>query len=429
MISVIVPCVNVVYDLGTCLQSLMDQTCIEELDIIVAGKAPEQISRLYPVRYVSVDGDLVKCVNVGLEHVEGNYVTFLLPTQKAEKNRIEKQVGKKVSIGCSRKRGGGSSEIDWWTLMISNAVFRTVGYLDGDGLAGYVKRIAAVYWGSEELGKECFLGDVLVVRLGEKLELGKCDSVLDEIVGLEKPGYVHHENGSIVEKLCSIVCCTNKPQCFRNIFLNFERQNYRWKELVLVINGGEELEEKMKGQLKHFKVRPTVVRLSSDVTLGECLNVGISLSKGEFISKFDDDDYYGIDYLKNNLMTMNKRKAKIVGRNRLYIHLNGRIREYGFSNAGRKTKWIAGPTLTFRRSLFNQIRFLPRNTGEDSGLLRTCANLGISIFATPLLRDFVYVRYCNNWDNPETEFLKKSIEIKVVLEKKLLGQIQKLVTY
>jgi len=426
LVSVIVPSINDSVELGTCLQSLMNQT-YNNIEIIVAGQINQQVLRLYQIKYCQVeDSSLINCLNTGLHAAQGDYLTFQLPNQRAQPQRIEKSI-KHISIVQSHQLGQEHGELEPYSLLFHQAVFQTIGYLDEGGIHGYMNRLAAAYWQNNSLSESCQIPESLITNLVLLPDLIGED-ISEPIINTHQSAYRSFGSQKSVSKMCSIISCTNKSQCFRNIFLNYTRQKYANKELILVINALD-LRPKMKQQLIHFPdIRPVVICLAPEITLGECLNVAISRANGEYMSKFDDDDYYGADYLKNNLVTLEKHKAKLSGRNKLFIYLQGKIREYGFA-ANKKTHWLAGPTITFRRSVSDVVRFLPRNTGEDSGFLRTCHHLGYLIYATPLLKDFVYIRYHNNWSNPQTEFLEKSTKVKVVLERKLLSQINNLVSY
>ncbi|MEC0204783.1 glycosyltransferase [Paenibacillus lautus] len=111
----------------------------------------------------------------------------------------------------------------------------------------------------------------------------------------------------------SIITCTKRPECLNSLLENYARQNYRNKELIVILNHSSlKLSEYQLAAKPYRNVR--VYRKPAESSLGSCLNFGVKVSKHSIIAKFDDDDYYASDYVKDGVHLMIKTSADIVGK-------------------------------------------------------------------------------------------------------------------
>lgn len=89
----------------------------------------------------------------------------------------------------------------------------------------------------------------------------------------------------------SIITCTRRRQNMDTLFHNYDRQNYRNKELIVILNHPSlKLSDYIRAALPYPNVR--VYSLPGHVSLGSCLNYGVKMARYGLIAKFDDDDYY-----------------------------------------------------------------------------------------------------------------------------------------
>ena len=133
-----------------------------------------------------------------------------------------------------------------------------------------------------------------------------------------------HRVGSILDKIgidsevefsdpkISLITCTNRPEMISNILENYDRQLWENKELKLIIDCEK---KKFKQIVQQFKDRKDIhlELVKPGLSLGECFNLGMELSSGEFIGKFDDDDLYGPHYLSDQMLPFEYTNADIVG--------------------------------------------------------------------------------------------------------------------
>ena len=120
----------------------------------------------------------------------------------------------------------------------------------------------------------------------------------------------------------SIITCTKRPECLQNLLENYARQNYRHKELIIILNHDSlRLSEVQQAAKPYRNVR--IYRKPAELSLGSCLNFGVKVAKHSIIAKFDDDDYYARDYLKDSVGLMIKTRADIVGKGAHFMKLAG----------------------------------------------------------------------------------------------------------
>jgi cellulose synthase/poly-beta-1,6-N-acetylglucosamine synthase-like glycosyltransferase len=194
--------------------------------------------------------------------------------------------------------------------------------------------------------------------------------------------------------MISVIACTNRQAYVPKIIENFQRQTLLEKELIIIINSTV-----MAVDIVGYQV----LRIPEKVSLGSCLNKGISLAKYDYVTKMDDDDYYGPDYLKEVYDALLRTNADVVGKSSFYIYFqkNEELRLY---NPNRENQWIvnhgpykgayflSGATLAFKKKVLDQVSFPDVNVGEDSDFQRRCFEAGLKMYS--LSKDnYAYFRY------------------------------------
>ena len=222
-----------------------------------------------------------------------------------------------------------------------------------------------------------------------------------EIIDTEKP-------------LVSCICVSNRPHLIEQIIEKFDNQNYLNKELILVLEAENKLFKDIENKLSS---RTDIIlnRAFNEEILGALFNRGVDISHGTYIAKWDDDDLYGSNYLSDSLLAFEFTSASIVGKLESYMYHQGTNKLYlRFpKKRHRYQQLILGPTIIFKREVFNKVRFQERSRGEDTNL-RDSMNAGYTIYATDPY-NFIYWRSANvqdhTWQPDTDQLLKNTIEV------------------
>ncbi|MDB4916773.1 MAG: glycosyl transferase family 2 [Gemmatimonadetes bacterium] len=177
----------------------------------------------------------------------------------------------------------------------------------------------------------------------------------------------------------------------------FRRQLYPAKELIIVDDGTEGLEELVAG---HSQVR--YVRTSRRLTIGTKRNIACQAAAGEFIVHWDDDDWYGPRRLQLQVEPLLRGDADITGmQNEFVLELESR-RFWTTDARVHRTMFVGdvhGGTIAYRRSHWAAgLRYPDSNLGEDAYLLRVAARRKLRLRRVSNEGEFVYMRHgTNTW--------------------------------
>lgn len=197
----------------------------------------------------------------------------------------------------------------------------------------------------------------------------------------------------------SIITCTKRPSYMHNLFQNYGRQTYRNKELIVILNNRSmNVADYIKAAKPYKNVR--IYHLPEHVSLGACLNYGVKLSRFGYIAKFDDDDYYAPDYLKDSMRTMLKTNADIVGKRAHYMYLQSKkllLLRYADLEK-RHVRMVQGATLLVKRQVFRKISFPNQTGGECVKFCKESRVRGFRIYAGSKVH-FIAIRRKNSKDH------------------------------
>ena len=212
----------------------------------------------------------------------------------------------------------------------------------------------------------------------------------------------------------SVICCTNKKNNLNNIFNNFSSQTHYEKELIIILNYDNPNIDVWKEKFFSYE-NVQIYTLDSKHSLGKCLNYAVYKSKYPIIAKFDDDDYYSPNYLEDMIKAFYFTNAKVIGKATTYVYFAKEkilaIRNINRDN--RYTSRVEGPTLVFKKEVFEKVQFRDKTLGEDIAFCNDCINSGYTIFSTNK-DNFVYIRNDENthtWKINNNIFLKGCMKV------------------
>lgn len=180
----------------------------------------------------------------------------------------------------------------------------------------------------------------------------------------------------------TVMVATHRPEQMNHLLDNYLRQQYPFKELIVILNNNEFDLERWRHKIRGSR-DIKVFYLRDQVTLGYCYNFAAGQAQYEYVAKFDDDDYYSPLYLKTSMELFHYTNADIVGKSCRFIFFTGLSTlaectpgpEYDF------VSYVVGATMIIRKEVLQKAPFPELTCGEDSEFQKTCLEKGFNIFA------------------------------------------------
>jgi glycosyltransferase involved in cell wall biosynthesis len=192
--------------------------------------------------------------------------------------------------------------------------------------------------------------------------------------------------------LVSAVVATRRPEMLDRVVANLSRQRVDRLELVLVAHGFEVDAAELRDRLPDLEdVR--VVSAGPELRLGTVTNLGFLEAAGDVLTKMDDDDHYGANYLGDQLRALEYSEADIVGKQSLYAYVGSSDvtvlrfpgREHQF------VSFVAGATTMMHRYVFDEVMFPDVPSGMDTRFFQAVEQVGLRVYATDRF-NFLYIR-------------------------------------
>lgn len=191
----------------------------------------------------------------------------------------------------------------------------------------------------------------------------------------------------------SVVTPTNRYDNIRRIIANYDRQRFFQKELIIILNGDpveitDLVPESSMRQDIHVYYEP------SHTSLGSCLNIGYKKARFHYIAKFDDDDYYGPEYLTEAYGVFQDKKCDVVCKSYIFYYLQQYKqliviprRIDGILQVG----YGAGATICMSQETFEKVQYSDLKKGVDVDFFRKCGLRGVSVYSSSS-RSFLCIR-------------------------------------
>ena len=190
----------------------------------------------------------------------------------------------------------------------------------------------------------------------------------------------------------SVVTCTNRPRYMDNVFKNYCNQKYENKELIIILNDNSMNISKWIKKAKKFNDSIRIMQLDEKYSLGSCLNHGINHATHDIIAKFDDDDYYSPKYLSESIKAF--KYADVIGKATTYVYFEA-SKTLAIRSPKRDNRYVyrvEGPTLLFKKEVFNTVKFADKSLGEDIQFCKDCTKNGIKIYSSDIY-NYIYIRH------------------------------------
>ena len=181
----------------------------------------------------------------------------------------------------------------------------------------------------------------------------------------------------------------SKPKFLKNVIENFNQQTYKNKKLIIVENGDG------IGTCKDSGFKPDVL-LKSDPHQSYARNEAVNWIKsngGGMCANFDDDDYYGPEYISE--IMNNRNKADIIGKYNFYLrNTANRLVLFEGVASNEKSKIMHGATIATMADKMPEYRNTGR-WGEDWDLIERMFNMGNDAYVTSK-NNFMVRRFASN---------------------------------
>jgi len=213
----------------------------------------------------------------------------------------------------------------------------------------------------------------------------------------------------------SVLCSSMRPDRAKAVFEAFDQQTHPARELVFVTNA-DGFDQELLVSLAERSGHARVLHVDPNASLGDCLNAALDVAAGDYVAKWDDDDVYGPDQLRDALLAFDYAGAAVVGKTCFYAYLESSnttvLREPGreFSYVNH----LAGGTIVADRAQLEGIRFEARPRGTDSQFLRDCREAGLRLFSADRFNYLLYRHAAtgvHTWDVGDREFAKDAVHV------------------
>lgn len=156
------------------------------------------------------------------------------------------------------------------------------------------------------------------------------------------------------------------PTCNRRAFFpgaveRFRLQDYAFKELIVVDDGVDSVEDLVPAD-------PAIryLRLDSRRSVGAKRNLACREARGDIVIHWDDDDWAAPWRIRYQTEQLASSSALICGLDRLYYYEPATSRAWEYKYPGGARPWVSGNTLCYRKSFWLKHPFADIDIGEDA---------------------------------------------------------------
>jgi hypothetical protein len=209
----------------------------------------------------------------------------------------------------------------------------------------------------------------------------------------------------------SALLCTRRPEFVEFAVGQIDRQRHRNLEIVLVLHGFSADLPEVKRAIGGTDLPVAVVEVPGSTVFGDALNAGVRAAGGDYVAKFDDDDWYSPHHLDDLLAASRYSGAELVGSLAELVYLeplDTTIYRFGLNE--RRSRHISGGTMLIRRGTIADLGgFRPLPTAIDVALIQTLLAARGRIYRMHGL-GYVLRRRAegHTWDQPPGEFLAQA---------------------
>lgn len=163
------------------------------------------------------------------------------------------------------------------------------------------------------------------------------------------------------QDLISCICPTyNRPTLLSKAIEQWLNQTYQNKELIIVDDGEESVEEVVK-TFNHPDIR--YIRWDYRISIGRKRNIACENAKGTLIAHWDDDDWNHSSRLTEQANVLKSANVAVTGYNSVLIYNQAADRAIHYYE---DPSTVVGGTLLYSLNYWKVNRFPDVNIGEDT---------------------------------------------------------------
>lgn len=171
--------------------------------------------------------------------------------------------------------------------------------------------------------------------------------------------------------------------------LYFQRQDYPNTELIILDDGPQPMEQLIPASGNITYVH-SPQKFSS---VGTKRNYACALAKGSIILHWDDDDWYAPDWISRQVQALTTSGAGIAGLSSLHFFNPAVKQSWRYVYDYNSQPWVAGATMVYLKSVWEQHRFRDMQVGEDNAFVW---NAGAKVIAHDYTDGFVSILHQRN---------------------------------
>lgn len=216
-----------------------------------------------------------------------------------------------------------------------------------------------------------------------------------------------------VDDSVSVILCTRRPTFLTSAFAQIAAQRHDRVELVLVLHGIASDHPQVREAVAAVDLPLRIVEVAASESFGDALNAGVASASGKFITKFDDDDWYGPHHLSDLLLAARYSGGDLIGTQPEFVHLESPDltihKRPGPSE--RFSVHVSGATMLIRREDLRELGgYRPLRTSEDRALLQDAQRRGGKVYCTHGLNFLISRRSTGHtWNAPAATFLRNNV--------------------
>ncbi|GGS60640.1 hypothetical protein GCM10010156_19210 [Planobispora rosea] len=183
----------------------------------------------------------------------------------------------------------------------------------------------------------------------------------------------------------SVVMASMRPHFLETALAQIARQRGVEAEILLGLHGVPAGHEAVRRAVAACPLPVTMVEADAGTPFGEVLNLAASRATGDYVAKWDDDDWYGPDHLADLLLARSYSGADIVGTAAEFFYLeplNVTVRRTDYTSEVWSDHVAGGTILTDREGFRRAGGFPGLPAGVDAAFLKAAHAAGARIYRT-----------------------------------------------